>query len=365
MRLSRAVRRTPGFSCALTRAFRSAGADTAPPDAAQVLAWTKEAEEAMDLGDFGGAAALFAKAVDAALALSGEDCLIAAHLRAEEALALLAQSRPGAADKASAEAMTAHAYKDVVPPMLAALERRRASATLLPGRCRPEEVAWALGRPDSTESDAHNAAMGPLVGYSAFLTAASVVVLALQEPEGAVPVPRAAVRTFVEAALVMVLLPRELDAEGTWLLPEMIFLSNFMRLVDSRTIGPHLPEYKPMLDTWARLRSSSTVQKRGGLAAAMLGMLNPSGGAAGSAQQVTAGVKAQGGRCCALTVCGAPERRALQFPLCSSCKTVAYCSKQHQTAHWPDHKAACKAARKQAALDLAALAAAAAPAPKK
>lgn len=52
-------------------------------------------------------------------------------------------------------------------------------------------------------------------------------------------------------------------------------------------------------------------------------------------------------RCC-FGGCGAREARAFQFRLCSSCKTVVYCSKDHQTADWPAHKAACKAARKAA-----------------
>jgi hypothetical protein len=51
-------------------------------------------------------------------------------------------------------------------------------------------------------------------------------------------------------------------------------------------------------------------------------------------------------RSCALgAACGKREATRQQFKLCSACKTVAYCCREHQAAHWPAHKAACKAAR--------------------
>jgi hypothetical protein len=40
---------------------------------------------------------------------------------------------------------------------------------------------------------------------------------------------------------------------------------------------------------------------------------------------------------------------ASQFKRCAACSTVVYCGKACQTADWPAHKAACKAARKAAA----------------
>ena len=53
-------------------------------------------------------------------------------------------------------------------------------------------------------------------------------------------------------------------------------------------------------------------------------------------------------RACALPSCGAREAHVAHFKKCSACSQVVYCSKQHQTEHWPAHKAACKAARKAA-----------------
>ena len=56
-------------------------------------------------------------------------------------------------------------------------------------------------------------------------------------------------------------------------------------------------------------------------------------------------------RACALPSCGAREAHVAHFKKCSACGQVVYCSKAHQTEHWPAHKAACKAARKAAAAD--------------
>jgi hypothetical protein len=59
-------------------------------------------------------------------------------------------------------------------------------------------------------------------------------------------------------------------------------------------------------------------------------------------------------RICALASCAAREAHVSHFSKCGACKTVAYCCKEHQVADWSDHKAACKAARKEAAANVTA-----------
>jgi len=51
-------------------------------------------------------------------------------------------------------------------------------------------------------------------------------------------------------------------------------------------------------------------------------------------------------RTCAHAGCGAKEAHPALYKRCSACQAVVYCSKEHQLAAWPDHKKACKAARK-------------------
>jgi hypothetical protein len=47
--------------------------------------------------------------------------------------------------------------------------------------------------------------------------------------------------------------------------------------------------------------------------------------------------------------CGAREVHVAHFKRCAACKGVVFCSKDCQLANWPQHKAACKVARKAAA----------------
>jgi len=60
-------------------------------------------------------------------------------------------------------------------------------------------------------------------------------------------------------------------------------------------------------------------------------------------------------KACAAAGCGAPSGTPLL--LCGACRGVAYCGHEHQKAHWPEHREACRAA---AAAAKAAVAAAAA-----
>ena len=51
---------------------------------------------------------------------------------------------------------------------------------------------------------------------------------------------------------------------------------------------------------------------------------------------------------CALASCETREAHPQHFKRCAACRTVAYCSREHQVADWPAHKAVCKATRKAA-----------------
>ena len=59
---------------------------------------------------------------------------------------------------------------------------------------------------------------------------------------------------------------------------------------------------------------------------------------------------ALGIRTCALPGCGAMETQATRFKSCGACRAVAYCSPEHQAAHWETHRKdpACRAARQAA-----------------
>jgi hypothetical protein len=65
-------------------------------------------------------------------------------------------------------------------------------------------------------------------------------------------------------------------------------------------------------------------------------------------QNVARAAAAPGLRTCALASRGAREAHPDHFKSCAACRVPFYCSKEHQTADWPSHNAACKAARKAA-----------------
>jgi hypothetical protein len=103
-------------------------------------------------------------------------------------------------------------------------------------------------------------------------------------------------------------------------------------------------------DAWGRVERSGVLQAHNITHAVAVSTRNDERVAA----VASAAVAAKGLRCCALDSCGAREVHASQFKLCGACKTVVYCSREHQAAHWRQHKAACKAAREGGAAGAAA-----------
>jgi hypothetical protein len=97
--------------------------------------------------------------------------------------------------------------------------------------------------------------------------------------------------------------------------------------------------------SFRRLQQSGVLERRGVDAA----MERNSLGVDASDSAAAAAAAAPGLQCCALESCGAREAHPAHFKSCAACRGPVYCSKEHQTEHWPSHKAACKAARKAAA----------------
>jgi hypothetical protein len=101
---------------------------------------------------------------------------------------------------------------------------------------------------------------------------------------------------------------------------------------------------------FARLRQSGVIETRG-LQSDMAAQLRTRELERNAhADQALAAAAASGLlKSCAMVSCGAKEAHVSHFGKCGSCKTVAYCCRDHQLADWQTHKAACKAARKAAA----------------
>ena len=59
---------------------------------------------------------------------------------------------------------------------------------------------------------------------------------------------------------------------------------------------------------------------------------------------------------CSNPQCNQPSSESRELSECASCRTVRYCGRDCQLAHWPDHKAICKEKKKELAARAEALA---------
>jgi hypothetical protein len=107
------------------------------PDVAGVIALSAEAKALELRGHMRAAADKYSETLDAALALRAPQCLIVAFLRLELSN-LMGALGPGAGPQGRAQELLLEAVET--------LSARRAAGTLLPGKCRPHEVAWHAAR---------------------------------------------------------------------------------------------------------------------------------------------------------------------------------------------------------------------------
>jgi hypothetical protein len=111
-------------------------------DVSHVVALDKKALTLESRGHWARAAEVYAEAVAAAQALQQPDCVIMAYLQASHASALLAHANMAGVPEARQVELARSAFIELLPAAMASLQRRKAAGTLLPGACRPYEVAW-------------------------------------------------------------------------------------------------------------------------------------------------------------------------------------------------------------------------------
>ena len=245
-------------------------------------------------------------------------------------------------------ALQQRAVAELLPPLLALLERRRLAGTLLYGKCAPHEVEFrrqfliALGECDASKL----APFAQFIGYGTYLMGARLGLFWLfkagRDPSSVVQPTAVQTQQIVSCAataLDLVSAPRPVKNWGFNYEAELLYQARL--LTDTTHISPeHRDALKAALD---RLMYSAVIEERGIERAVQ--------NAARLSQQKMAKVKAEkeapGRKLCAH--CGAREVHVAQFKRCSACKTVVFCCKDCQLANWPAHKTACKAARKAAA----------------
>jgi hypothetical protein len=293
------------------------------------------------------------RAIAAAQALGVEDCLIVAKLQLYTVASLynvavvhMNQRAPGEPPFAPVVLL----FFDAA----ATLQRRKAAGTLLAGSCRAAEVEWQRLTDEHTaevrqDDNMRNCSpkMAPLVGYVAFMTAASLAYnVILLANRGLLSVRQEQLRSCVELmadAAELMMQPR--IHEDCFMGEEGEFVQSMRKLVTHpELILPHGAVGARLLDNWRCLEQSGVLQRRCcDEVIQSTKLLNDAVNSAAAAAAAAPGL-----RTCALVSCGAREAHLAHFKSCAACRCSAYCCKEHQTADWPSHKAACKAARKAA-----------------
>ena len=328
----------------------------APPDISDAVSLFNKAFDLESRGHVARVCELRARALSVSKARGSEDCLIVAMVQldiTQQSLWLADRPITDRGEQARILVAAVQPWQEVA----AVLQRRYAAGTLLAGACRPAEVAWHVQtsvhisrslreRALVTTADETTALAGPLVGYEALLVAADMGLylffFAGRNEQFFTAAQQHAV--FTLAALAA----EEMSKPHPW--REKFGISNenvFAKKLDlvARTEPFFKMEnagaFAKLLQASCRLLCSgfmtghlkNTLEQHKG----MLAYLD----SAEAAASVAPGL-----RSCALAGCGAKEAHPQHFKSCAACRGVVYCCKEHQTADWPAHKPACKAARK-------------------
>ena len=305
------------------------------------------------------AAELSERAADAAAALYGADSLVLARIQADAVLCF--QIALGAMASTSARAVMQRKSLLHLRSTVELLQRRKAAGSPFPGRCRPEEEAFdrenrallvQLGNYTESSSLPQLRQLNSCVGVRELAMTAQHAAHLL-----AVHCAMSVSERFLTAADTQLLLDfcvdtLELFASpaadaflfGVALSEEVGTYEQAQQLVRVALVTAEVQTFRRVADALSELECRGVPQRRD------YARLR----AEGKEQQKAdfdAARAAHAGRAlrtCALPSCGAAELHPDQFKRCAACGGVHYCCKEHQTAHWPEHKAACKAARRAA-----------------
>ena len=321
----------------------------------RVIALARKGEELGMKGHDARAAEKFRLAAEEAeKVLPDPDCLVTCALRHEQISALLHHATASAVKPADADDAVREAFLRLLPPVMAALERRKAAGTLLPGSCRPVEEAYQMTvKRQNLElagitralavRDA--AVLAPLVGVSTYIIAAACVTYMLVNSKATrvfvlSDEQKNAGYLFIASAMDLMMLPRDY---GSWVAGEPGLVSE-LRLLIPEVSDIDDPATKQLCAAWRRLLRSGVLRARDIDTGIDARDQQEQRMRAAAEADLAAGRMQQ----CALSSCVARESHASQFKRCGACRTVCYCCREHQVEDWLSHKVACKATRKTA-----------------
>lgn len=334
----------------------------APPDISEAVSLFSKAFNLEYRGHVARACELRSRALSASKAFGFEDCLVVALVQLDimqQSLTLVERPTTDLGERARILEAAVQPWQEVA----AVLQRRNSAGTLLGAACRPVEVAWyvqtrvnisrslremALIKTADEETTAAASLQSPSMGYEVLVLAADlglfIFLFAKCGKQFFTAAQQHAAFTLAAFAAEEMTKPRP-SREKLALSSE----SSFARKLDivART--------EPFLEienagAFAKLRQASRrLLSSGFMTNDLKNKLEQEIGMTAyleSAENAASG--APGLRSCALACCGAKEAHPQHFKSCAACRGAAYCCKEHQTADWPAHKPACKAARNKA-----------------
>ena len=312
-----------------------------PPPRVEVTAFFTLVERvaaAAALGREARCAELSERAAKNAERLYGDNSLVVADLRVEEARALqcLAETSTPSTEK---EALRRRAWAILVP-VNALLVRRLADNTLLPGTMQEEETLYfarslaftykAQDKP--VPSEAALRGVGVVLGYVTLLNAVFHT-LALLMNLRHFALPQESAHSFVLTALDVIL---RTAAMQTRTQSETDLVAMIEQHMNPKNFEPSF--CAAVLRKWRSRAVADVLRARGSLQTGVAAFQEDM--AAFDALQ-RADIAKIGLRECALPSCDKVERTVREFKQCSGCRCVWYCSPEHQMLDWGAHKKDC------------------------
>ena len=322
-----------------------------PPAPDQLAALNKLLEKLVTAGMLGRHARLLelaGRAAAVAEALYTEDSLIVASLRATEANALWNMSC-ATGSKAEEAALERRAWA-LLPTLRDLLMRRVAANTLLPGTVRQEEnvhgaflvAATCRAANQPVQSNTLLQGAGQLMGYR-FLIEVAVMTLTLLASRRWPRAQEASAQAFVLDALDLI--PRTAGVLAR--IADEQTLVNIVEGIGQSSLDPIFCD--AVIRKWRRPAIRNVLRSRGAL---LTGVAGHDQTLADFEARQRADITTIGLRECTWLSCDKVERTVYEFKQCSGCRTVWYCSPEHQMLDWGEHRKACgelDAARRAAA----------------
>ena len=290
------------------------------------------------LGRHARCAELCDRAAQHAATLWGNNCLVVAELRVVEADSMreLAYASTSFSEN---ETLRRRAWALLVPVRVLLL-RRLADNTLLPGTNKEEEVTYfvrsqtfgykAMDKP--VPSEAVLQGLGALLGYKSLLDVVLNTLALLGELRGSA-LPQESAQSFVLTALdaiprtAMITYNTQSEAELVAMIEQRMKPQNFE------------PSFcAAVLRKWRSSAVADVLRARGSL---QTGVAEHEDRVSQMEARQRADIEKIGLRECALPSCDKLERTVREFKQCSGCRSVWYCSPEHQMLDWGAHKNDC------------------------